>query len=724
MKVKSFWLTVSVFIIVLGSCVKSEAYEITARNGISFVKSGGKTQTGNGGNTSSRGRTSRNGAAGRIRPRIPKPAEDKRGKGKRKKKQLKDIKVRGKKTVTAKSRKSKKRSLSVTGGERNDLKSRQFQGNKKFAENPLKGQKRSEEPDIRTERADDIPLLLGIMKQMGMDRVLDNHIPVHWKQRRLSWGRTCIIRLAYILSEGDHRKVSMRDYIKGMRIILSNILGQEIEEPDFTDDRLGILLKNLSKREFWEKIEKELSERTIEAYELPKKIVRCDATTISGYHKIEDGGLFQKGVSKDDPHRPQIKLMSGALDPLGMPLASDTVSGEKADDGLYRPLIMRMNEYPGNDDVIYVGDCKLSAFATRQNIKGIEKHYLCPLPMTGHTAKQMGEWIKIGVMKEKQGMLSKVYTQKNDKEVQIAKGYELERSHTGEYDDKIIRWKERLVIVCSASYANAWNRGLEKRLADAMEKLYALTPPRGPGKRQITEESALKAAIAKIQKHYKVEGLLNCKYVKETERLEKYIGKGRGSANRPKKITERIRYQIAEVKRRGYRVRREKERHGWKVFVTDVSPKRLSFGDVVKCYRKEYRVEKIFNRLKSRLNVAPYYVKREDQVVGMNNLLTLGVRVLTLAEYTVRRSLRKDRAELKGLHPGNPKKRTDTPTSERLLEAFSKITLTIIKSGNSVKRHLTPITDLQKEIVRRLGLNCSIYKNLEFEKSPAKLSEW
>jgi len=281
-----------------------------------------------------------------------------------------------------------------------------------------------------------------------------------------------------------------------------------------------------------------------------------------------------------------------------------------------------------------------------------------------------------------------------------------------------------LVIVCSASYANAQNRGLEKRLANAMEKLYALTPPRGPGKRLITEESALKAAIAKIQKHYKVEGLLNCKYVKETERLVKYIGKGRGSADRPKKITERIRYQIAEVKRRGYRVRREKERHGWKVFVTDVSPKRLSFGDVVKCYRKGYRVEKIFNRLKSRLNVAPYYVKREDQVVGMNNLLTLGVRVLTLAEYTVRRSLRKDRAELKGQHPGNPKKRTDTPTSERLLEAFSKITLTIIKSGNSVKRHLTPLTDLQKEIVRRLGLNCSIYKNLEFERSPAKLSEW
>jgi len=321
-------------------------------------------------------------------------------------------------------------------------------------------------------------------------------------------------------------------------------------------------------------------------------------------------------------------------------------------------------------------------------------------------------------------MLNKVNNKKDDKEVQIAKGYELERSHSGEYDKKIVKWKERLVIVCSDSYAKAQNRGLEKRLANAIEKLYALTPPGGPGKRQITDESALKAAIAKILKHHKAEGLINCKYVKETERQVKYIGKGRGSANRPKKITERIRYQIAEVKRRDYRIRRLKERHGWKVFVTDVSPKRLSFGDVVKCYRKEYRVERIFNRLKSRLKAAPLYVKREDQIVGMNNLLTLCVRVLTLAENIVRRSLRKDRVKLKGLHPENPKKLADTPTSERLLKAFSKITLTIIKSGSSVKRHMTPLTDLQKEIVRRMGMNCSIYKDLEFEKSPVKLNEW
>ena len=59
------------------------------------------------------------------------------------------------------------------------------------------------ELQILSERVDDIVLLIGVMSRMGLPQVLDNHIPVHWKQRELSWGWTAVIWLAYILSEGD-----------------------------------------------------------------------------------------------------------------------------------------------------------------------------------------------------------------------------------------------------------------------------------------------------------------------------------------------------------------------------------------------------------------------------------------------------------------------------------------------------------------------------------------
>jgi transposase len=47
--------------------------------------------------------------------------------------------------------------------------------------------------------------------------------------------------------------------------------------------------------------------------------MRGEATTVSGAHDATEGGLVQFGHSKDDPSRPQIKVMTGALDPLGMP---------------------------------------------------------------------------------------------------------------------------------------------------------------------------------------------------------------------------------------------------------------------------------------------------------------------------------------------------------------------------------------------------------------------
>jgi hypothetical protein len=37
--------------------------------------------------------------------------------------------------------------------------------------------------DIVIERVDDIPLLIAMMQKTGLVQVLDNHIPIHWKQR-------------------------------------------------------------------------------------------------------------------------------------------------------------------------------------------------------------------------------------------------------------------------------------------------------------------------------------------------------------------------------------------------------------------------------------------------------------------------------------------------------------------------------------------------------------
>jgi transposase len=173
---------------------------------------------------------------------------------------------------------------------------------------------------IITERVDDVALLIGQMITMGLPEVLDRHIPRHWTQRGLSWGWTAVIWLAHILTEGDHRQVAVEVYVKGMHHTLSCLTAQVIQPLDFSDDRLSHLLSHLSKPKYWHQIECDLNERSIEVHALPPEVIRCDATTVSGAHEVTAEGLLQFGHRKDDPTRPQIKVMLGSLDPLGMPL--------------------------------------------------------------------------------------------------------------------------------------------------------------------------------------------------------------------------------------------------------------------------------------------------------------------------------------------------------------------------------------------------------------------
>jgi transposase len=260
---------------------------------------------------------------------------------------------------------------------------------------------------IITERVDDVALLIGQMVKMGLPEVLDRHIPRHWTQRGLSWGWTAVIWLAYIVTEGDHRKVSVETYLKGMHHTLGHLTAQVIEPLDFRDDRLSHLLKHVSKPAYWHAIERDLNERSIEIYDLSQDVLRCDATTVSGDHEITAEGLVQCGHSKDDPSRPQIKVMMGSLDPLGLPLATDVVSGERADDGLYLPLMERSRTGLQATGLLFVGDCKMRALETRAYLARHQDFYLSPLPLTGATAEAMDAWITEGVTQGETGALER-----------------------------------------------------------------------------------------------------------------------------------------------------------------------------------------------------------------------------------------------------------------------------------------------------------------------------
>jgi hypothetical protein len=151
---------------------------------------------------------------------------------------------------------------------------------------------------ISTERVDDVALLIGQLVKRGLVEVLDRHLPRHWTQRRVRWGWTAVIWLASILTEGDHRKVSVEAYITGMHHTLSHLTGQRIEPRDFSDDRLSHLLTHVRKPTYWHAIEQDFNACSLDVQAVSQDVIRGDATTVSGDHDVTDGGCCRLGTAQ------------------------------------------------------------------------------------------------------------------------------------------------------------------------------------------------------------------------------------------------------------------------------------------------------------------------------------------------------------------------------------------------------------------------------------------
>src|SRR5207237_4277229 len=158
-----------------------------------------------------------------------------------------------------------------------------------------------------------------------------------------------------------------------------------------------------SQPNYWDGIEEDLNAHSIEVYACPQDVIRCDATTVSGDHDVREGGLVQFGHSKDDPSRPQIKVMTGALDPLGMPLATDVLSGERADEGFYLPIIERMRHGLPKTGWLLVVDGTMRAGDTRASLARHQDWSWSPWPLTGATAEAMDAWLAAGVPQREAG---------------------------------------------------------------------------------------------------------------------------------------------------------------------------------------------------------------------------------------------------------------------------------------------------------------------------------
>jgi len=563
------------------------------------------------------------------------------------------------------------------------------------------------EVSVQTERIDDIPVLIKHQQEMGIAEVIDGIVSRHGNRDGLSIGWMTTGWLTYILSQSDHRLSYVEGWAAKRLNTLNGVMPGGVDAKDFSDDRLGDALDQMSDDQVWQQIEAGLNQRVVRVYELSTETVRVDTTTVAMYHDSEESELIAYGHSKD--HRPdlaQVKVLLNTLDPMALPIVTLVVAGNQADDGLYIPAIQKAQRSLSTQGLLYVGDSKMEALNTRAYLVHSGDTYLVPLSQKGEQGTLLDEQVA-HLLAEEPNLVS-VYAGDAENKKLIAQGWEAVRNQETILAEERVQWQERLLLVYSPALARSEKRGLRKRLRNAEQKLARLTPKPGRGKRQYSKFEPLQAEVEKILKKHGVSDFLQVDYHKHLD--ERHI---RGYKNRPTRTETSVRYQLV-VTRKETAVETAHRTMGWRLYVTNAPKERLSLADSVRTYRGNVpTIERLFSRLKGQpLGLRPIYVHREDHIKGLVRLLSLALRILTLIEFIAQRSLQAEQDSLRGLFPGNPTRATNRPTAERLLQAFKGIDLAIVELPDQSIRHVTPLTELQNRILFLLRFPTTIYSDL------------
>ena len=285
-------------------------------------------------------------------------------------------------------------------------------------------------------------------------------------------------------------------------------------------------------------------------------------------------------------------------------------------------------------------------------------------------------------------------------------------------------WSERWLLVRSLTHARAAATALHARLTKAQAALTTLAERSGTRSHStLPTLKAVQQQAEAILAQYRVAEVLQATGTTQVPVQTVPAWDGRPATvcdpHAPPVVTLAV--TIDEVA-----LEQAVRRLGWRVYVTNQPATQRSLAQAVLAYRDEDLVERSLGRLKGRpLSLTPMYLRRDDHATGLVRVLSIGLRVLTVLEYTVRRRLAPARPPspsspagadsspgVAGLYPGAPTRITRRPTAERLLAAFDGLTLTVLHLPNALVRHLAPLSSVQHQFLTLLNCPPDTYTRL------------
>lgn len=342
--------------------------------------------------------------------------------------------------------------------------------------------------------------------------------------------------------------------------------------------------------------------------------------------------------------------------------------------------------------------CKAGSIATRAQIAANGGIYCVPVPMSGQHPQYLKQWVLDPPTESIDIYLPRL----EPEDGAVGKGFEVElgKFWLNPETNSLVRWQERHLVVYSHSLSLSAIRSQQQRINQAQTALDKLAAKPGDDREQLSYK------VKNILQRYRVTDFFSTMITEEILSQTRYVRRGRPSKNSLTQEVTSICLQL-HIQPIDEAIKQAEVLAGWRLYVTNAPTSQLSLPQAVIYYRDEWLLERGFHRFKrGSLPALPIYFQNQHRITGLMFLLSLALRVFTLMEFVVRQALLQTQQSLPGLYDGNPKRKTNRPSAEQMLQAFCHLTLYFLPDFTIF---ITPLSQLQKQILSFMKMPESLY---------------
>jgi transposase len=464
--------------------------------------------------------------------------------------------------------------------------------------------------------------------------------------------------------------------------------------PEIGDDRLARALDRLFDTDR-ATLQTQVVLSVIKAFDLKMDQIHGDTTsiTVSGQYADQDAGAVQlkRGHSKD--HRPDLKQLVYSLCVTrdgSVPIHFKTYDGNRTDDTIQWETWSSIRTLLQRPDFVYVGDSKLCVEQTLRKIDGEHGRFVTVVPRTRVEVKEFAKALSGGDVRWER-ILRKRSRQKDSE-------FDTFEAAVGLYQLR-------------EGFGLFWYRSSQKRKRDAMERKDRIARAterlenldlkrlRGP-----KTEGALRKRIDAILTRYRAQEWLTVEIKIDTEDDFKALTRGKPTGEtRYRRVTKKM--PRVHVQKNAAAIAHSQIMDG--IFPLATNTKEKSLG-VLQIYKYQPKIEKRHALLKSTLDVAPVWLKKNIRIEALMFVEYLAQMVAALVERELRQAMQNQKVKLlQSLPEGRP---SQTPTFEQLLRLFeNRDRHELYEKDRIVKRFAEPLSPVQSQILNLLKIDTTAY---------------